>query len=57
MPNEDEIFVEAVEERSVIYDSSHHKHKNYNFINTIWNEISSLVGKSCKYTCIIHKNI
>lgn len=49
LPNEDEILVVEVEKERAIYDSSLEKHKDYGYLNKCWNNISVVVGKSCKY--------
>jgi hypothetical protein len=48
LPNEDEILVEEVEKQRAIYDSSLEQHKDYGYISKCWNNISTVVGKSCK---------
>ncbi|KAL4101072.1 hypothetical protein QTP88_009262 [Uroleucon formosanum] len=42
---DDELLVEEVSKNRVLYDSSHEKHKDVNFKDVIWNNISSVVGQ------------
>ncbi|XP_026820590.1 uncharacterized protein LOC113559163 [Rhopalosiphum maidis] len=47
---DDELLVEEVSKNRVLYDSSHEKHKDVNFKDVIWNNISSVVGQ-CAEDC------
>lgn len=49
LSNDDEVLVEEVGKQSVLYDSSHDKHKDIIYKDVIWNNISSIVGKSSKF--------
>lgn len=52
---DDELLVEEVSKNRVLYDSSHEKHKDINFKDAIWNNISSVVGHCSKY--ILYYNL
>lgn len=43
---EDEKLLEEVGKNRVLFDSFHNKHKDVNFKDAIWNNISSAVGKT-----------
>lgn len=46
---EDEKLLEEVGRNRVLYDSSLDKHKDVNFKDDIWKNISIIVGKTSRY--------
>lgn len=49
---DDELLVEEVSKNRVLYDSSYEKHKDVNFKDVIWNNISFVVGQCGKYNIL-----
>lgn len=46
---EDDLLVEEVSKNHVLYDSSHEKHKDLHFKDTVWNRIAPVVGRNSEY--------
>ena len=51
---QDELLVEEVSKNRVLYDSSHEKHKDVNYKDAIWNNISTVVGQCSKYNILYY---
>lgn len=51
---EDEIFINCVQKNKSIFDNSDPKHKDINFKEKIWKNISKAVGRTGTYTPILY---